>query len=59
MVMINCTDPIPIILDINRPSFPSFQKLVEQIGEDELKSTPVNLNIVYDDNDRKCVEFST
>ena len=59
MIMINCTEPIPLILDINRPSFPGFQELVERIGEDELKSTPVNLKIAYDDNDRKFLEFST
>ena len=31
MIMINCTEPIPIILDINRQSFPNFQELLEQI----------------------------
>ena len=59
MIMLNCTEPIPIILDINRPSFPGFQELVEEIGEDELKDTPVNLSIVYDDNDRALIEFGT
>jgi len=59
MIMINCTEPIPIILDINQPSFPGFQELVEKIGEDELNDTPVNLSIVYDDNDKRCIEFST
>lgn len=59
MIMINCTDPIPVILDINRPSFPGFQELVEQIGEDKLKEIPVNLSIVCDDKDRRFIEFST
>ena len=58
MMMINDPEPIPIILEINRPSFQGFQELVEKIGEDELKDTPVNLSIVYDDNDRRFIEFS-
>lgn len=58
MIMINCPEPIPIILEINRPSFPGFQQLVEKIGENELRDTPVNLAIVYDDNDKKFIEFS-
>jgi hypothetical protein len=58
MIFITPKDPIPVVLDINQSSFPNFQLLIENIGDDQLKSSPVNLKIIYDQDDRKMIEFS-
>ncbi len=58
MIMVTSPEPIPVVLDINQPSFPGFRQLVEQIGEEKLKNSSVDLKIIYDDQDRRLIEFS-
>ncbi len=57
MIMVS-PEPIPVVLDINQPSFPGLRELVEKIGEEKLKNSPVDLKIIYDDQDRRLIEFS-
>jgi hypothetical protein len=47
----------PIILDINQASFTSIQQFIQATGEDNLITTPVTLKIVYDNHDRRYIEF--
>ena len=57
--MLDITQPEfqPIILDINQASFASLEAFIQKTGEELLHSTPVTLKIVYDDQDRRHVEF--
>ncbi len=55
MLLLDALDPV--VLDINRPSFESLQTLLDQC-KDQLDTTPVTLRIVYDEQDRRVVEFS-
>ena len=59
MIMVTSPEPIPVVLDINPPSFSGLKTLIDQIGEEKLKNSPVNLKIIYDDQDRRLIEFST
>jgi len=58
MIRITAPEPKPVVLDINRPSFPNLQLLIEKVGEEKLKTYPVNLKIIYDQEDHRMVEFS-
>ncbi len=58
MIMITTPEPMPVVLDINRRSFPNLQQFIERVGEQQLKSSPVNLKIIYDQDDHKMIEFS-
>lgn len=57
--MLDITQPVfePIILDINQASFKSLEEFMKQTGEDHLHSTPVTLKIIYDEQDKRSVEF--
>jgi len=46
----------PLILDINPASFQGLQKVIEQYN-DSFESIPITLKIIYDEKDRKVVEF--
>ena len=48
----------PAFFELNQSSFPSLQALVEQHGEDAIKEHPLTLQVVYDDHDRKRIEFT-
>lgn len=58
MLMIDGSRLVPVILDINQGSFANLQAILDQLGND-LHRIPVNLKLVYDDNDRRCIEFTT
>ena len=47
----------PLVLDINLPSFQPLQTLLQQY-KDNLQETPVTLKIVYNDQDRRVIEFT-
>jgi hypothetical protein len=57
--MLDITQPEfqPIILDINQASFESLETFIKKTGEEQLHCTPVTLKIIYDDNDRRSIEF--
>ncbi len=57
--MLDITQPefLPLILDINQASFASLQGFIKNTGEDHLHKTPVTLKIVYDEHDRRSIEF--
>ena len=46
----------PLILDINPASFQGLQNIMEQY-KDSFDSIPIALKIIYDEKDRKVVEF--
>ena len=54
MLLLNALDPV--VIDINEPSFENLQAVVEQCGKD-LETTPITLKIVYNEQDRRVVEF--
>jgi hypothetical protein len=58
MILLDKTDHQPVVLDINQRSFDAFEELVNSIGEEQLKSSPVSLRVIYDNNDRKVIEFT-
>jgi len=58
MILLNNTEHRPIVFEINHGSFSAFEELVDSVGEEQLKDTPVVLRIVYDDNDRRTIEFT-
>ena len=58
MILIDGSRLLPVILDINQGSFANLQTILDQLGND-LQRIPVNLKLVYDDNDRRCIEFTT
>ena len=58
MILLHNAHQRPVVLDINEGSFVPFEKLVNSIGEQQLKSTPVCLRVIYDDNDRRIIEFT-
>ena len=58
MMMIENGEILPIILDVNENSFQNLQRLVDDIGTTQLPNTTVSMKIVYDNNDRKTIEFS-
>lgn len=58
MILLHNAHQRPVVLDINQGSFVPFEKLVNSIGEQQLKSTPVCLRVIYDDNDRRIIEFT-
>lgn len=45
------------VLDINYLSFENFEEIVESIGEKNLTKTSIAMKIVYDEKDRKLIEF--
>ena len=57
--MLDTTQPEfqPIILDINQTSFNSLEEFIQKTGEDQLHCTPVTLKIIYDEHDRRSIEF--
>jgi len=57
--MLDVTQPEfqPIILDINQASFDGLQGHIQRTGEDQLHCTPVTLKIIYDEQDRRSIEF--
>ncbi len=54
--MIWLRDLEPIVLDLNRPSFTNLEEFVDTCLDD-LDVTPVTLKIVYDEHDRRLIEF--
>ena len=58
MIMITSPQPMPVVLDINQPSFSGLQDIVERIGEEKLKNYTIDLKIIYDHHDRRLIEFS-
>jgi len=47
----------PLILDINQPSFQQLQTLVDKYKQ-KLHEIPLILKIIYNDQDRRLIEFS-
>lgn len=58
MILVDNAEHQPVVLDVNHGSFATLEQLVDTIGEEQLKDTPVSLRIVYDDNDRRVIEFT-
>ena len=54
MLLLDALDPV--VLDINEPSFKNLEAVIEQCGND-LETTPVTLKIIYNEQDRRAVEF--
>ena len=48
----------PLILDINQTSFESLENFIQNVGDDRLHATPVGLKIVYDEHDRRSIDFT-
>jgi len=57
MILLDNANHRPVVLDINQKSFDAFEKLVNSIGEEQLKSSPVSLRVIYDENDQRVIEF--
>ncbi len=45
------------VLDINYLSFDNFSEIVEKIGEKKLPTTLAAMKIIYDEKERKLIEF--
>ncbi len=58
MIRITAPEPEPVVLDINRPSFPNLKLFLEKAGDEQVKTLPVNLKIIYDQEDKRMVEFN-
>ncbi len=52
-------EPLPAILEIDYYYARSLEHLLEQIPQNQLSKTKVAMKIVYDENNRKEVEFWT
>jgi len=46
----------PAVLDLNRQSFDNLQEFVDHC-KDGIEETPVSLKVVYDQEDRRSIEF--
>ena len=46
-----------VVLDINSPSFPGLRELIDKVGEEQLSQCRVAMKIVYNEEDRKLLEF--
>ena len=58
MIRITAPEPEPVVLDINRPSFPNLKQFLEEAGDEQVKTLPVNLKIIYDQEDKRMLEFN-
>ncbi len=47
----------PAVLDLNRQSFDNLQEFVDHC-KDNIEVTPVGLKVVYDQEDRRSIEFT-
>ena len=45
------------VFDINYLSFDNFEDIVATIGEGNLQKTSIVMKVVYDEKDRKLIEF--
>ncbi len=57
MILIHSQDLTPVVFDLNQPSFQNLQELLAAVDEETLKTTPVTMKIVYDENDKRSIEF--
>lgn len=57
LIHIHNQDMTPLVFDLNQPSFQNLQELLAQIDEESLKTTPITMKIVYDQNDKRTIEF--
>jgi hypothetical protein len=58
MILLDHGEPRPVVLDLNHGSFAAFEQLLDAIGHDQLKDTPVAMKIVCDHHDRRAIEFT-
>ena len=52
-------EPLPAFLEINQVSFENFEQLLSQIDAKDLPDTQLRIQIVYDDKNRKVIEFQS
>ena len=45
------------VFDINYLSFDNFNEIIETIGEKKLQKTSIAMKLIYDEKDRKLIEF--
>jgi len=57
MIHIHNQNMTPLVFDLNQPSFQNLQDLLAQLDEESLKTTPITMKIVYDENDKRTIEF--
>ncbi len=47
----------PIVLDLNLQSFENLQQFIDHC-KDDIENTPVTLKVVYDQEDKRSIEFT-
>jgi hypothetical protein len=52
-------EPLPAILEVNHYSFDSLKRFIKTVDLNSLPQTTVSIKLVYSDNDKKYIEFST
>ncbi|MDH3494393.1 MAG: hypothetical protein OEM82_12635 [Acidobacteriota bacterium] len=57
LAMFRLNEMQPLVLDLNQQSFEPLQTLLQQYKE-KLQEIPVTLKIVYNNQDRRVIEFS-
>jgi hypothetical protein len=51
-------EPLPAILEINRASFDSLDRLLADVGMNRLPDTLVAIKVVFTERDHPAVEFA-
>jgi len=52
-------EPLPAFLEINQFSFENFEQLLCQIDANDLPDTQLRIQLVYNDENRKIIEFQS
>ena len=52
-------EPLPAILEVNHYSFDSLKRFIKTVDLNSLPQITVSVKLIYSDNDKKYIEFST
>jgi len=52
-------EPLPAILELNHYSFDSLKRFIKTVDLNSLPQTTVSIKLVYSDDNKKYIEFST